>query len=58
MTFATQQFYFLLNTKTMTKKLPDHFWDYNKQTKGQYPALDKADAEHNVVREKLSEVKS
>ena len=42
----------------MTKKLPDHFWDYNKQTKGQYPALDKADAEHNVVREKLSEVKS
>ena len=42
----------------MTKKLPDHFWDYNKQTKGQYPALDKADAEHNVVRDKLSEVKS
>ena len=42
----------------MTKKLPDHFWDYRKETKGQYPALDKADAEHNVVRDKLSEVKN
>jgi len=44
----------------MTKKLPDHFWDYNRETKGKglYPALDKADAEHNVVRDKLSEVKS
>ena len=44
----------------MTKKLPDHFWDYNRETKGkgQYPDLDKADAEHNVVRDKLSEVKS
>tara|TARA_X000000368_G_C23006720_1_gene701513 strand:- start:157 stop:675 length:519 start_codon:yes stop_codon:yes gene_type:complete len=42
----------------MTKKLPDHFWDYRKETKGQYPDLDKADAEHNVVRDKLSEVKN
>ena len=58
LTSATQQFYSLLIINPMTKKLPDHFWDYRKETKGQYPALDKADAEHNVVRDKLSEVKN
>ena len=42
----------------MTKKLPDHFWDYRNEAQEQYPALDKADAEHNVVRDKLSEVKN
>ena len=43
---------------TMTKKLPDHFWDYRNEAQEQYPALDKADKEHNVVRDKLSEVKN
>ena len=42
----------------MPKKLPDHFWDYRNEVQGQYPALDKADKEHNVVRDKLSEVKN
>ena len=42
----------------MTNKLPDHFWDYRNQMQGQYPALDKANDEHNVVRDKLSEVKN
>ena len=42
----------------MTKKLPDHFWDYRNEAQEQYPALDKADKEHNVVRDKLSEVKN
>ena len=41
----------------MTKKLPDHFWDYRSQTKGQYPDLDKADKEHDVVRDKLNAIK-
>ena len=40
----------------MTKKLPDHFWDYRSQTKGQYPDLDKADKEHDVVRDKLNAI--
>ncbi len=42
----------------MAKKLPDHFWDYRNETKGQYPALEKADKEHNVVRDKLKETES
>ena len=41
----------------MTKKLPDHFWDYRSQTIGQYPALDKADKEHDAVRDKLNALK-
>lgn len=42
----------------MTKKLPDHFWDYRNETQGQYPALEKADKEHDVVKDKLREVES
>ena len=58
LTSATQQFYSLLIINPMTNKLPDHFWDYRNQMQGQYPALDKANDEHNVVRDKLSEVKN
>ena len=42
----------------MTKKLPDHFWDYRNEVQGQYPALEKADKEHDVVKDKLREVES
>ena len=42
----------------MPKKLPDHFWDYRNEVQGQYPALEKADKEHDVVRDKLKEVES
>ena len=42
----------------MTKKLPDHFWDYRNETQGQYPALEKADKEHDVVKDKLREIES
>ena len=41
----------------MPKKLPDHFWDYRNEMQSQYPALDKADKEHNVVRDKLNQIK-